>query len=327
MTYVPDPELVFRGIPTKGLYRFSGDSYSPAFGVEPVPIEGVTEINQAGFAEDGSSGAPEVILFGDSFLQLGSGVSDMFVSHFRRASGRSSSSFALAWYGPHQYLELFRRFGVSSGARQAVFCIFGGNDLRDMREYLHWQKGGRFYHFRLSSSWGENLLEALKDVFFLSRVDHGLPRQSLKKSDLMELRLGKTAFPVYLAHYVEPRDSEAILRSEEGMALANILREFRSLSEERGIKPYVFFVPSSMQIYGRYLSKGGPGEGAVFHSFEHAVRSISRQEGVSFIDAVPAFEAAAKRGEFLYHPFDTHWNARGRELASALLAEELGKGL
>ena len=38
------------------------------------------------------------------------------------------------------------------------------------------------------------------------------------------------------------------------------------------------------------------------------------------IDLLPLFREATGRGELLYHPFDSHWNAAGRQRAAEHIA-------
>jgi SGNH hydrolase-like domain, acetyltransferase AlgX len=50
--------------------------------------------------------------------------------------------------------------------------------------------------------------------------------------------------------------------------------------------------------------------------------------GVEVVDLLPAFRAEAVSADGrrrLYHLQDTHWNARGNELAGRVLAEALGR--
>ncbi len=42
-----------------------------------------------------------------------------------------------------------------------------------------------------------------------------------------------------------------------------------------------------------------------------------------FIDLLPAFQEAVRRGELLYYPFDTHWNQAGHDLAARIIASAM----
>ncbi len=49
------------------------------------------------------------------------------------------------------------------------------------------------------------------------------------------------------------------------------------------------------------------------------LRDYAVAHGVGFIDLLPAFVEAHRRGDRLYHPSDTHWNAAGNQLAAETL--------
>jgi hypothetical protein len=54
-----------------------------------------------------------------------------------------------------------------------------------------------------------------------------------------------------------------------------------------------------------------------------AVRRAAEAAGYDFIDLVPAFRAAALRGQLTYYTYDSHWNTQGHALAGATIAEHL----
>ena len=44
-------------------------------------------------------------------------------------------------YGPFQYLEVLKRFGLKYKPRYALFAFYEGNDILDIRNYRRWRAG------------------------------------------------------------------------------------------------------------------------------------------------------------------------------------------
>jgi len=325
--FVPDEKLVFRAIPGSKKYRFRGDSYSESFAVNSDFIEGERTITAQGLADDGAPPSPEIVLLGDSFVQMGHSTADTLPARLRGVIKRKVAGYSLYWYGPYQYLELYRQFGLQPSVRKAVFCFFEGNDFKDIREYRNWQQGGRYHHFLLEQSLMKNIFSAFLDIFHLSQS----PKENQKKSP-MEMSLGGKTFPAFLLYGNDSRNPDQIIASEEGRALVQIFHEFRVLSEKHCIKPYILFIPSSTRIYSKYLTKDfNPitelkrSQIPLLDHTEIAVRSIAHSQGIRFESLVPTFTKAAERGDFLYYPFDSHWNSLGRAEAASFLANVLQK--
>ena len=50
------------------------------------------------------------------------------------------------------------------------------------------------------------------------------------------------------------------------------------------------------------------------------VASFCRREGIAFLDLTPDLSRVAAQGENVYFPDDSHWNARGHQVAAGRLA-------
>lgn len=63
------------------------------------------------------------------------------------------------------------------------------------------------------------------------------------------------------------------------------------------------------------------GVGDYTRSFIATLVARPRAEGVEAADLATPFQAARQEG--LYFAYDTHWNARGADLAAGVMAREL----
>ena len=154
---------------------------------------------------------------------------------------------------------------------------------------------------------------------------------SFFQNQLVEIELQGKKQRVIFHYKPDPRTTEDLLKSDEGRALNDILSEFSQLSLANKITPVVVFTPIVAHIYAKYTT---PGSGQDWRndqnqtkaSLDHIrglVKALAESNHIKFIDLVPPFMERAAKGEFLYYPFETHWNSAGRQAA----AEYVGSAL
>ena len=140
----------------------------------------------------------------------------------------------------------------------------------------------------------------------------------------------------------------AALEAHPGWKLTRAsLREMDRACRDADARLVVMFIPSKSQVYlpllqraytahelrralaysrprihGGSTSTGWPG--TVWSRTSWWARS-ARREGIRFLDLTSGLEGAAARGENVYFPDDSHWNARGHQLAAERLARFLAE--
>ena len=330
--YVPDKDLIFRIQPGS---RFSGTFVGDHHGffssgaAERLPYR--AEFDDEGFRNVGKPDHAEIVVLGDSYIQFGLEEKDTFAARLERATGAVTANYGMEWYGPPQYLSVFKKDALRRKPRIALFCFFEGNDLRDIREYLRWKKGGSYYHFHARSRkfFARYFLMMRSTLFFTAKMilRNWDPRQ-------VEVRLTGSRFETIFVYPMDSRSPEELIHSPEGEALKNILAEFKAMSAAKGITPVLVFIPSSTHIF---LPHATPWiYRAINRNFEKQMRSrphvetmvgtLARELGIPGIDLTPSFEEATKAGRVLYYVSDTHWNSEGRELAAKIVASALSSG-
>ena len=248
-------------------------------------------------------------------------------------------------YGPFQYLEVLKRFGVKYKPRYALFAFYEGNDILDIRNYRSWRAGrlsgdpsffmaqqpliGR-YRLALQTT-ARHLNEAALD-----RVKAALDKNPLLGKerykihpDLALLDLGDGKLEKILIADGFMRWHEAMLERENWVALKNLLHEFREICAAHQITPIVLYVPSSSHIYAQFSTKASGGnwlairesEVAAKDDTEHQVSRLVQSLGVDFVSLSPILETGAKEGKLLYFPLDPHWNSEGTELVATYVAD------
>lgn len=347
--YLPDPSLVFvyrhTGVSYKSI--FFGDLYSPLYGVEYQETEYVGSYNDLGFRSN-SSGPPfEVAVIGDSFIEFGETDFNTMSEKLNAVSGLSTFNLGRSFYGPYQYVELLKRYGLAIKPKYALFCFFAGNDIEDIQRYRKWLGGGGYdfyYDFSRKSFFGRYRVALSDTVSFLSKyvksflskyVQGRTIQTDWKKQihpDLGLIRLGDKKVRMRFLYWNQHASAEQLLSSEEWQALKSLLIEFKRLSIENGITPVIVFIPSKIQVYGDYYTHDSgqyflskiEGQLAFQSNSADALNNLAQDLGILMVNLLPYFKHLAGEGKVLYYPFDTHWNPEGRQEAAEFIAVSLG---
>lgn len=138
----------------------------------------------------------------------------------------------------------------------------------------------------------------------------------------------------------------AALTAHRGWELTRAsLREMDLSCREADARLVVMFIPSKDQVYLPLLERAFPRselQGALAFSLpddpwgvdvkrlgrnrlaqNELVGTFCRREGIAFLDVTPDLARLAARGENVYFPDDSHWNARGHQVAADVLARFL----
>jgi hypothetical protein len=337
--YAPDPALVFVPRRGGGVYEgdFRGDLYSDALGVPIAPIHFRNSFTGEGFRVNGATAPFGVVVIGDSYVQNAASDDGTFSELIRGETGLPALNLGRAWYGPYQYLEVFKRYGLKNPAKFVVLCFFDGNDIADIAEYNRWRAGGDYYGF---SSSRKGLLArygaAMRDSGAVLAAASGLARRDASdpRDDLAYLELKGKEVPVVLHYFNKRATPEELLRTREWRDLRGVLAEFKGLCLRAGKTPIVVFVPTKAETYaglvsprsGRAVASRLWDENRFGTNSEQALGKMTGELRLRFVDLLPEFRERARDGELLYHPFDTHWNTDGRRAAATLVAREINGG-
>ena len=283
------------------------------------------------------------MLIGDSFVASGESDEDTLSELLRAESGLSTFNLGTGWYGPEQYLRLFRRFGPEVQPTHAIFCFFAGNDIEDLRQYERWRQGKSYYGFSLiEQGLSGRFWDFYHDIggFLLRRVPGELkdriapPDWEKRRRDNQRngaVQLAADTVLVHFAYLPERTHVGQLLASEEWQRLRSILEEFSSLASELEVHLLVLYIPTKYQVYEPFLTEGTSAmlrklaleqpEGTLAPN--EALSKITSDLELETIDLLPLFREATSRGELLYHPFDSHWNAAGRQRAAEHITTRL----
>jgi hypothetical protein len=356
--YVYDNKLVFR--PRKVQHtshkdKWAAGSDNPAWGVEPKYTTYHASYNRLGFRTNSSSNPFDVVVIGDSYVEIGESDENTLSEQIKKYSGLKTFNLGRSWYGPHQYIEVFKRYGLPLKPKTALICYFTGNDIQDVAMYRRWFDGGRYYSFALdrknffqryliatwqslSHVWKSWLVGDYSTETSKPKAEYRLKVNSGATGNINPylgmIRSGnnvKTKLTFNFRYGDLPLSVEMLEADREWKILKDILIEFKRLCQENRIRPVLVFIPSKIQIYKDYLTAES---GVQVRQFKHhqdryhlnsekAFLSLSRELNLEVIDLVPHFQLLARQGKLLYYPFNNHWNTYGIEQAGKIIGHYL----
>ena len=350
--YSADPTLVF--VPRLGhrvvhVDEFRGGLYSPRFGVEVPSMPYHASYTDTGFRTNSSTPPFDILLIGDSFIEVGESDDSTLSELLKQESGLSTLNLGRGWYGPPQYLEVFKRYGLGTKAHYAILAFFSGNDAEDTRQYMRWQrggKGGNYYSFVVGRTnffrryltafrdtfgviqdWGKRYFERELETPTLAVASGAMAKET--HPDVGLIRLNGHRVPMYFNYWNPHATSAQLLASEEWNSIRAVIGRFRALALEEMMIPIIVFIPTKVEVYGARFDQQS---GSRFVSriqeqiqFEmntsSALEAVCQEQKVHLVNLLPVFQALAGEGNVLYYPFDTHWNSTGRRAAAKALAK------
>jgi hypothetical protein len=244
-----------------------------------------------------------------------------------RALGRSAYNLGRGGYGPYEYLQLLKLFGLAKAPAVVVMQIYEGNDLRDaarFHEYTRAAEAGKAgfldragreplgvdpvpllanplgrhsYAYNLgvvglasAGGWGRRQLAALG----------GDSRAQVNFRYRLAFPEGAVAFNIRDHDRDEVRSArdlrEARLRLQ---VLDEALAAFVALARTHGFTPVVAYAPSAYSAYAEFVEFEDPALRELMPWFHRTqvdyLATKARELGFVFADETPALQAQARR--------------------------------
>ena len=340
---IADPALVFvlRKVDSVLQTTWWGDQYSSEYGVDVVPMSYVATTNAEGFRPNSAGPPYEIVLVGDSFLAMGEDDASTLSERLRAVSGRATFNLSRSWYGPYQYLELLKRYGLALRPKVVLLGFYAGNDIEDIREYHRWLHEHRYYFYadHTQRPFFVRYAIALADTgaYLRDTIAKRLARQTQPMApgaihpQLGIIRVGAQAVPMVFGDWNPEGSAEQLLATAEWQALHALLTEFHHLCRAEGILPVLLYIPSKSQVYaehatahsGQRFLQAAARQRPIRTNMVAALTALAHRVELPLINLLPAFEQHAEAGRLLYYPFDTHWSGEGIQAAADYIWQEL----
>ena len=273
------------------------------------------------------------MLLGDSYIE-GYGVSDEETVRARLSArlGRPAVYFGTAGYGTLQEVKALERDGFTVDPRHVVLFFFEGNDLDDDQEYENAMtaKGGaaesspappqpwshRWRDF-VDRSFTWNALQQIRQL-----TDRLVPNRIATFGSFRDA--SGQLHQIYFYDFYATRP----LTDYERARLKTTDAALRRAAEEcarQGADFTVYFVPIKFRVYRDSVTfpPGSPCERWSPWDLESEVRAMCERGGIHFVSLTGPMRQAAHRGELLYQPADSHWNAAGAAFVADVVAAHL----
>jgi hypothetical protein len=343
--YRPDKDLVFvpRNMKAhKSTSIFIGDLYREEYGVKPT-VDYLASYGANGFRTNSSQAPYDVVLIGDSYLEIGESDIQTLSEQLKAYSGLHTCNLGRSWYGPYQYVKVFQLYAVDLRPRFALFCFFSGNDIEDIQQYENWLSGGDYYEFVLSPSYLGRFKAVLSDLKKSALNNIGLRKiitsvrmywhKEKVHPNLGIVRLGEEEMVMGFWYWNPTGTPEELINKHEWTVLSTLLADFKAICFRHEITPVVVYIPHKMEVHAELISaKSGrtvrnrlAKQLVSNDNSVTAFRRITAELDIDLVDLTPVFREAAQKGALLYYPFDTHWNPRGRQMAAQFIAGKLRK--
>jgi len=344
--FIADEILAFREKPHNRIevHNFRGHGYSPQYGIDVVPRTVHWANDADGFRNSRPTSFSDIVILGDSFIEYGFNEADIFPKRLeKKLPGLIVTNLGKGHYGPFQYLEVLKRYGIKKKPKYALFCFFEGNDIDDTEDYLAWKHRGEEkyadrYAWSSSKDFFRRYFAAVEGVvvsirratwFAAERIFHKIRQdEGYIHRWTADLKIGNKKGKMIFYYRIETRPLDVLLNTKGWLGIKRALTEFKDISARNNIVPIIMYIPSATHIYAEYSTmqsgrdwlKRRDEEIAAKQNVETAMVSLAQELRLKLISLSPIFEAQARDGKLLYHSLDSHWNPDGRELAAEYVA-------
>jgi lysophospholipase L1-like esterase len=295
----------------------------------------------------------DLIAIGDSFTACHAPAPQLtWPSVLGRNLGMSAYNLGRGGYGPYEYLQLLRLFGLSKTPRVVVMQLYEGNDLRDAARYFDYVAASpderRLFLDRAGwkplryepARWLDNPLGRHSYAYdftvvglasVASDVADGLSGTAERKIDL-HYTLTYPDGP--LAMNVQNNDQDEV-RTARDLAAGTVrlelfdraLDDLAALARTHGFVPVVSYAPAAYTAYAERLTFKDPRVAAPLADFSRRQRDHLREACAArrlvFVDLTPLMQAETRRrgrDDLLYFPVNVHFTPAGHQVAADAIA-------
>jgi hypothetical protein len=310
-------------------------------------------------ADDPNRPHIDVIAIGDSFTACHAPAPQLtWPSVLGRALGRTAYNLGRGGYGPYEYLQLLRLFGLAKTPQFVVMQIYEGNDLRDAARHFAYvaaapderrlfldRAGWKPLRFE-PARWLDNPVGRHSYAYNFAVVG-----AASGASDLVDALRGARerkinlryalAFPDGpLAMNVQNNDQDEVRTArdlESGAVRLELfdgaLDDLAALAREHGFTGVVSYAPAAYTAYAERVTFADASLTDVLSAFSRRQREYLRAEcaarGLLFVDLTPALQVEARRrgrDDLLYYPINVHFTPAGHQVAGDTIAAAIRAG-
>jgi hypothetical protein len=278
-----------------------------------------------GFRNEEDYEQADYAVVGDSFVEAGGVLAgEMFTTKMAEMMGATVVNLGQSYYGPQQELHVLDRFGLPLKPRVCVWVFFEANDLSDTWRYQGFIENWPMIE-RNHSSWTSRAFTSNAFVWLAKRFERVPPPDGRDRLGYLPTENGEEK--IWFGYEGKPFTPE-MARDVEGLKVTlAAISSAHALCKERDIQFLVAFAPTKYRVYADVcrFEEDSPIQGWVVNTlptiFRNSIRNYSSE--IAFLDLTTELNRAAKNGQVLYYPDDTHWSPEGHEVVGRTISEFL----
>jgi hypothetical protein len=279
----------------------------------------VFRTDQHGFRNPSDRARAALVVIGDSFVvNPVIAEPDLFTTVLGRRLGVSVANIAHSGWGPYHELDALRRVGLPLQPRVALWVFYEGNDLADTLTYSGGEVGWRDRLF-LSSAYLRLAALAERVLYGETRRNYSWPAGA---PPFGSCRLRCGAPPCERTYFGNLTGALSLFEEVAVQRVERLLAEAGAAARARGTTFALVFAPVKLRVYREVcdFDEDNAARRSISNDLPERMQQWARARGIGFVDLTPSLRAAAARGEQVYFPDDTHWNARGNLVVGEALA-------
>lgn len=290
--------------------------------VEGARIDRNGFCNPAAFAERVPT---DVLLLGDSMTFCTAISAEQTSSAMvEEISGLHAYNLGIPGIGPHEYVELLRKYGLSREPRFVVMNIYEGNDPRDVERFNHFRQHGR--QSMDADATGGPFAWSYALAFIKAAIE--LQLRQIDRNTGLDFRYsvkgpnGDVAMNIANADRDEVRYAQRFSSGELSPEIFEpALDSFRDLARENGFVPIILLIPGAYTAYAQSVEFNDPDLAATMKSGRELtsrwLADYTSRNGIAFVDLAPAFQAAAESGPLTHFPANVHLTPAGQRIVAS----------
>lgn len=316
LPFVRPPHLHWEGL-SRGDLAIANDEPDPF----AIRVEFATD--RDGFRNRLEVERADLVFIGDSFTEAGNvAEDDTFVQKTASRLGVTVRNLGRAGYTAPTELIVLKNFGLLCRPKVVVWQVAESNDLAEAVNFQEWVQAGRppFPGMRVAAS--QQWSPTWRSFCRLRTVKPWTLRGTFRQSNGTEIDV---------RFFELPTSANSPIAHPGWQLLAQAIRDGVQVLRQENIAVVVLLIPmkarglaGSVRFAPELAAKIGPNwDLPESETLGHHLQLLCGELKVPFVDATPTLQAAAKSGDLIYLPMDTHLSPSGHEVVSRQLISKL----
>ena len=280
--------------------------------------------------EKGTREHADIVVLGDSFTACTTIAAEYTSTNYlAKITDYTTYNLGVGNIGPHEYIELLRLYGLGLSPRIVIMNIYEGNDIRDAVRYLKFLSTGRdrresdnTIQRLVSKSYAVSLIYAAKELLGKDQVQWLFDdERRINYRYTVHSQGSRVGLNVTNHDRGEVRDAGRLANKTINLDIwLPPLLAFKNLSQSHNFIPIISYTPTAHTAYLDSVQFEDSAVGDLVRKMSEQQRSWLRQKssqlGIMFIDLIPSFQEAVRKGPLTHFPANVHLTPYGHQVSA-----------